>query len=128
MIGNPELLFLDEPTTGFDPQARRDFWALIISLAHNGTTIVLTTHYLDEAEHLADRVAVITAGRIGYHPVTDTIHYGGRGVDVSILLAVGEGIVDCIMTSPLGDQPLRRAAPRLPRSQPPPSGVRRNED
>lgn len=64
MVGNPDLLFLDEPTTGFDPEARRDFWALISALAHQGTTIVLTTHYLDEAEHLADRVAVITAGRI----------------------------------------------------------------
>ncbi len=62
IVGDPELLFLDEPTTGFDPQARRDFWALISSLAHGGTTIVLTTHYLDEAEHLADRVGVIAGG------------------------------------------------------------------
>ena len=64
IIGRPELLFLDEPTTGFDPQARRDFWTLIDSLSDEGTTIVLTTHYLDEAEHLADRVAVILGGRI----------------------------------------------------------------
>jgi ABC-2 type transport system ATP-binding protein len=64
IIGNPELLFLDEPTTGFDPQARRDFWGLIQSLAGSGTTILLTTHYLDEAEHLADRVGVIAAGRM----------------------------------------------------------------
>ena len=64
IIGRPELLFLDEPTTGFDPEARRDFWALIRSLAATGTTIVLTTHYLEEAEALADRVGVITAGRL----------------------------------------------------------------
>lgn len=64
IVGSPELLFLDEPTTGFDPQARRDFWELIRSLTDGGTTILLTTHYLDEAEHLADRVGVIAAGRM----------------------------------------------------------------
>jgi ABC-2 type transport system ATP-binding protein len=64
IVGRPELLFLDEPTTGFDPEARRQFWGLIESLADAGTTILLTTHYLDEAERLADRVAVINAGRI----------------------------------------------------------------
>jgi ABC-2 type transport system ATP-binding protein len=64
IIGKPELLFLDEPTTGFDPEARRQFWALIKSLREQGTTILLTTHYLDEAEYLADRVAVISRGRV----------------------------------------------------------------
>ena len=64
IIGSPELLFLDEPTTGFDPEARRAFWSLIRDLKASGTTILLTTHYLDEAEALADRVAVIAAGRI----------------------------------------------------------------
>jgi ABC-2 type transport system ATP-binding protein len=62
IIGDPELLFLDEPTTGFDPQARRSFWDLVGSLRDAGTTILLTTHYLDEAEHLADRVGVINHG------------------------------------------------------------------
>ena len=64
IIGSPELLFLDEPTTGFDPEARRAFWSLIRDLKAGGTTILLTTHYLDEAEELADRVAVITNGKI----------------------------------------------------------------
>lgn len=64
IIGSPELLFLDEPTTGFDPRARRSFWELIRSLRESGTTILLTTHYLDEAEALADRVGVIADGRI----------------------------------------------------------------
>lgn len=64
IIGNPRLLFLDEPTTGFDPEARRQFWGLIEDLKAQGTTILLTTHYLDEAEALADRVAVISRGRV----------------------------------------------------------------
>jgi ABC-2 type transport system ATP-binding protein len=64
IVGRPELLFLDEPTTGFDPEARRQFWELIRGLRTDGTTILLTTHYLDEAEALADRIAVIAAGRI----------------------------------------------------------------
>ena len=64
IIGSPELLFLDEPTTGFDPEARRAFWDLLNKLRSEGTTIFLTTHYLDEAEALADRVGVITNGKI----------------------------------------------------------------
>lgn len=64
IVGRPELLFLDEPTTGFDPQARRSFWDLIASLREGGTTILLTTHYLDEAAVLADRAAVVKDGRV----------------------------------------------------------------
>ncbi len=64
VVGRPELLFLDEPTTGFDPEARRAFWDLIAGLRTAGTTILLTTHYLDEAEHLADRVVVVTDGHV----------------------------------------------------------------
>ena len=77
IVGRPELLFLDEPTTGFDPEARRQFWHLIKGLADGGTTILLTTHYLDEAETLANRVAVIAAGRI--RAVGPPSELGGRG-------------------------------------------------
>src|SRR5918993_307755 len=64
IIGRPALLFLDEPTTGFDPAARRQFWELIHSLKGEGTTILLTTHYLDEAAQLADRAGVIAGGEL----------------------------------------------------------------
>ncbi|MEU1576139.1 ABC transporter ATP-binding protein [Streptomyces collinus] len=64
VIGGPDLLLLDEPTTGFDPAARRRFWSLIRALADDGTTIVLTTHYLEEAEALVHRLAVVARGRI----------------------------------------------------------------
>ena len=64
LVGDPELVFLDEPTTGFDPAARRAAWETIRSLRGLGKTILLTTHYLDEAEQLADRVAVLREGRI----------------------------------------------------------------
>jgi ABC-2 type transport system ATP-binding protein len=77
VVGNPELLFLDEPTTGFDPEARRQFWTLIENLRTAGTTILLTTHYLDEAEHLADRVGVIADGRMVEVATPETL--GGRG-------------------------------------------------
>jgi ABC-2 type transport system ATP-binding protein len=64
LTGRPQVLFLDEPTTGFDPAARRDAWEIIAALKDTGTTMVLTTHYMEEAERLADRVAVITAGTL----------------------------------------------------------------
>jgi len=76
IIGRPELLFLDEPTTGFDPVARREFWELVRDLAKSGTTIMLTTHYLDEAEALADRVAVIAGGQLVEVATPDML--GGR--------------------------------------------------
>jgi len=93
IIGSPEILFLDEPTTGFDPEARRNFWELIRALKAEGTTILLTTHYLDEAEALADRVAVISAGKIleiatpatlgGRHLAKATVTWHENGVQQS---------------------------------------------
>jgi ABC-2 type transport system ATP-binding protein len=64
IIGRPEILFLDEPTTGLDPEARRHTWAAIENLTAEGTTVLLTTHYIDEADHLADRVIVLAGGRV----------------------------------------------------------------
>jgi len=64
IIGSPELLFLDEPTTGFDPSARREFWTMLEGLRSAGTSILLTTHYMEEAQHLCDRIAILAAGRI----------------------------------------------------------------
>jgi len=76
IVGRPALLFLDGPTTGFDPQARRQFWNLIRAFAAEGTTILLTTHYLEEAEALADRLAVLAGGRIVAEGTPATL--GGR--------------------------------------------------
>ena len=64
LINDPKIIFLDEPTTGLDPQARRSLWELIKTIRKRGTTVIMTTHYMDEAEYLCDRVAVIDAGRI----------------------------------------------------------------
>ncbi len=76
LIGDPELIFLDEPTTGFDPSARRAAWDVIAGLRQLGKTVFLTTHYMDEAEYLADRIAVIAGGRIVAHGTPRTL--GGR--------------------------------------------------
>jgi ABC-2 type transport system ATP-binding protein len=64
LIGNPQVIFLDEPTAGLDPQARIDVWRTVKELAEHGTTVLLTTQYLDEAEQLADRIAILHEGRI----------------------------------------------------------------
>jgi ABC-2 type transport system ATP-binding protein len=77
IVGDPELLFLDEPTTGFDPSARRHAWDLVARLRDLGKTVLLTTHYMDEAQALADRVIVIAAGRIIAEGTPDDL--GGRG-------------------------------------------------
>jgi len=83
IIGSPELIFLDEPTTGFDPEARRAFWQLIRRLRDEGATIVLTTHYLDEAEALADRVAVIVRGKIV--EIAPPAELGGRATSLATI-------------------------------------------
>ena len=79
LVGNPELVFLDEPTTGFDPAARRAAWEMIRALRFLGTTILLTTHYLDEAQQLADRVAVLRDGEI-VRQGTPSELIGGSGI------------------------------------------------
>jgi ABC-2 type transport system ATP-binding protein len=76
LVGDPDFVFLDEPTTGFDPSARRQAWSIVENLATLGKTILLTTHYMDEAQHLADRIAVIADGTIVAEGTPDTL--GGR--------------------------------------------------
>jgi ABC-2 type transport system ATP-binding protein len=111
IIGSPELLFLDEPTTGFDPEARRAFWALIESLRKGGTTIVLTTHDLDEAEALADRVAVIARGKI--LEVSTPAQLGGRASAKARVQWKSDGVIQ----EELSDNPtdvVRRLATQFP--------------
>ncbi|WP_171057944.1 ABC transporter ATP-binding protein [Modestobacter altitudinis] len=90
IVGRPRLLFLDEPTTGFDPEARRQFWSLIRSLRDLGTTMLLTTHYLDEAEELADRVGVIAHGRLVEVAVPSEL--GGRGQAPAVVHWTEDGV------------------------------------
>ena len=95
LVGDPDLLFLDEPTTGFDPSARRRSWELIESLRDLGKTILLTTHYMDEAQSLADRVAILAAGRIVASGTPDAL--GGRDEGeavISFRLPAGTGLAD----------------------------------
>jgi ABC-2 type transport system ATP-binding protein len=93
LVGDPDVLFLDEPTTGFDPSARRQAWTAIQNLRSLGKTILLTTHYMDEAQNLSDRVAVITKGKIVAEGTPNTI--GGRDVTqsrIAFRVAAGEGL------------------------------------
>lgn len=95
LIGNPELIFLDEPTTGFDPSARREAWDVVRDLCAEGRTVVLTTHYMDEAQALADTVVVLAAGRIVASGPPDTL--GGRDHGVStvrFVLPAGVSLAD----------------------------------
>ena len=91
LIGDPELIFLDEPTTGFDPSARRQAWSVIAGLRELGKTVFLTTHYMDEAEHLADRIAVIAGGRMVAAGTSRAL--GGREqMPARISFALPEGV------------------------------------
>ncbi len=99
LVGDPELVFLDEPTTGFDPSARRQAWETIESLAALGKTILLTTHYMEEAQRLADRIAIIDAGRIVAEgtPRSLVSRYRGRSV---IRFALPEGVAPGDLPTP----------------------------
>ena len=98
IVGDPELIFLDEPTTGFDPTARRQAWTIIEDLASLGKTILLTTHYMDEAQHLANRVAVIANGTIVAEGAPETL--GGRETSATrITFRVGDASLEGIPSS-----------------------------
>jgi ABC-2 type transport system ATP-binding protein len=91
LVGDPELIFLDEPTTGFDPAARRNAWDAIRSLRELGKTVLLTTHYLDEAQSLADRVAIIKDGRIMIEGAPQELSAGTRAAPYRVTYRNGEG-------------------------------------
>jgi ABC-2 type transport system ATP-binding protein len=108
LIGDPDIVFLDEPTTGFDPAARRAAWAVIAGLRQLGKTIFLTTHYMDEAEYLADRIAVIVAGRIVAEGTPKTL--GGRDrMTAAIRFTLPAGL--SVRHLPPGLSPLAEAGP-----------------
>ena len=108
LIGDPELIFLDEPTTGFDPSARRAAWEVIAGLRTLGKTVFLTTHYMDEAEYLADRIAVLSAGRIVAEGTPRTL--GGRDrMNTSISFTLPDGFVPRDL--PAGLSPLAEPGP-----------------
>ena len=94
LIGDPELIFLDEPTTGFDPAARRGAWDTIRSLKALGKTVLLTTHYLDEAQTLADRVAIIKDGRILVEGAPGELGAGGGAVRYRVVWRNGSGLLN----------------------------------
>jgi ABC-2 type transport system ATP-binding protein len=119
LVGQPELLFLDEPTTGFDPAARHQSWELISNLRAAGTTVVLTTHYLEEAEHLADRAGVIAAGTmvaegtpaeltatLGGTTITVTLPEGTHPADLAQVIGpasrIAGQVVEMVTASPTG--------------------------
>ena len=117
LAGDPELLFLDEPTTGFDPSARREAWEVVKSLTALGKTVLLTTHYMDEAQYLADRVAVIAGGRIVAEGAPDTL--GGRdtvGARIRVRIPTDAGLPAELEAHPAGDGFLELAPADLTRA------------
>ena len=102
IVGRPDLLFLDEPTTGFDPAARRNAWELVRELGSGGTTVLLTTHYLDEAEHLADRVGVLVSGRLVAEGTPDELIGGTRATTVRFEVPAGVDAADVLASVPAG--------------------------
>jgi ABC-2 type transport system ATP-binding protein len=107
IAGDPELVFLDEPTTGFDPAARRQSWELISRLREGGKTILLTTHYMEEAQRLADRVVVIARGRVIAEGTPDTLGRGGAPAPV-VSFRVPPGVDGGALPLPAGAEVQRR--------------------
>ncbi len=116
LIGDPELVFLDEPTTGFDPSARHHAWQVIADLRELGKTIFLTTHYMDEAQALADDVAVIVAGKIVAEGTPETL--GGRDRELSdISFTLPENVAVAELPDELASIAVRREDGRVHREQ-----------
>jgi ABC-2 type transport system ATP-binding protein len=94
VVGDPELIYLDEPTTGFDPEARRRSWELVAGLRDEGKTILLTTHYMEEAQRLADRVAVLASGSIVAEGSPEELAAGDAEAEVSFALPAGVDLAE----------------------------------
>ena len=94
IIGRPEVLFLDEPTTGLDPEARRRAWTAVQNLTATGTTVMLTTHYIDEAEHLASRLVLLAAGRVVADTTPEGLRSQGGPATIRCRLAAGAPLAD----------------------------------
>ena len=94
IIGRPEVLFLDEPTTGLDPEARRRAWTAVENLTATGTTVMLTTHYIDEAEHLASRLVLLAAGRVVADTTPEGLRSRGGPATIRCRLAAGAPLAD----------------------------------
>ena len=102
IIGDPDLVFLDEPTTGFDPAARRDAWNMIEGLRDLGTTIFLTTHYMDEAQHLADRVAILRRGEIVAEGTAESLS-ASLGEDTVVRFRMPDGVAAGAIGAAIGE-------------------------
>ncbi len=117
LIGDPELIFLDEPTTGFDPSARRQTWEVVSGLRDLGKTIFLTTHFMDEAESLADRIMILAAGRIVAEGTPQTI--GGRDVGSTVIsFTLPEGVTAGQVPGPAEERAGGRVEIRVPEPVP----------
>jgi ABC-2 type transport system ATP-binding protein len=116
IVGQPELLFLDEPTTGFDPAARRQMWELVKLMCAGGTTVLLTTHYLDEAEHLADRVGVMANGQMVTEGTPEELMASTPDTTISFVVPVSHLSVlslpaDALVTESAGSAAVRIDTP-----------------
>jgi ABC-2 type transport system ATP-binding protein len=108
MIGDPPIVFLDEPTTGLDPKARNDVWNSVRELADGGTTVLLTTQYLDEAEHLADRIAILHEGRIIVDGTLDDLKRLLPPAEIEYVEK--QPTLEDVFLAVIGDDDLRRSA------------------
>jgi lipooligosaccharide transport system ATP-binding protein len=113
LIHEPELVLLDEPTVGLDPQVRQELWSLIVSLRERGATVLMSTHYIEEAERLADRVAIVSAGRVvaeGTPAELVRVHAGREVVEVAGSAAE---LADLRARAQAGGLPTRQSGPAL---------------
>jgi ABC-2 type transport system ATP-binding protein len=110
-VGEPELLFLDEPTTGLDPQSRRQLWDVVLAMKARGRTVLLTTHYMDEAERLCDRVAIVDRGKIIALGTPRELVARVVGHEVVEFQAPADGVTEAALRGLPGVQAARRAGP-----------------